>query len=210
MSKLLKTVEVVNCGQEMVNRTKIIPLQGMLKELHKEQYEKLKASMLEYGFNFPVFVWENPTTREIKTVDGHQRLFTLEQMFKEGYNVPEEVPVCYLKAANEDDAKRLILVASSRYGKMTDEGFAEFLHNFQDEVNFDRLKTVIDLPDIDLSKFELGYVKEEEVEDNLSDVPPTHVKLVVHIPNDVYPHFMNQFDAIAKVFPGIKYEQEKL
>lgn len=52
--------------------------QGKLKSTDLTNFNKLKKSILAYGFSFPIFVWNN------KILDGHQRLAAVKRLVDEG------------------------------------------------------------------------------------------------------------------------------
>ena len=116
------------------------PFQGDLKELSKREYAKLKKSLLDNGIIVPFFVWKETG----KILDGHQR----ERVFlNEGWLM--DVPVIYISADSEQDAKQKLLVISSQYGRVTQEGWDEFTFDLDDEwikqtVNFDALPLVFE------------------------------------------------------------------
>lgn len=111
-------------------------LQGDLKDLSKANYEKLVKTHLKYGIFLPFHVWESPEGINY-IADGHQRRRVLPN---EGYT--GNVPVVYIEAANRQEAKEKLLVISSQYGRITQEGYDEFtfdLPDIGDIVNFDAL-----------------------------------------------------------------------
>jgi hypothetical protein len=209
MSKLITGKVELKCeGNDMFPLDDIKPLQGELKTLHVDQYEKIKKSMLKYGFSFPVFVWRD-FEGIIWTIDGHQRVFTLKRMMSEGYNVPMAVPVVYIQAVDKDEAKEKVLLASSRYGVIEREGLAEFLHSFDENVNFDDLKEVVDIPEFSMDEFDEGFVKDVEI-DEKETTAPTHVSITLEVHNEDYASFLNQLQEVVKKFPRVSYKQEKL
>lgn len=116
------------------------PFQGDLKELTEREYKKLKKSILENGLIVPFFVWLETG----KLLDGHQRsrVFT-----REGWSL--DVPVVYISADNEQDAKQKLLIISSQYGRMTQDGFDAFTFDLDDQwiketLQFDALPFVFD------------------------------------------------------------------
>ena len=137
--------------------------QGDLKDLTSREYSKLKKSLLEFGFITPIFTWGS------KIIDGHQRLHV---MINEGWI--QDVPILRISAHNEQDAKRKLLVISSQYGRVTQEGFDEFTFDLDDDwltetVQFDALPFIFNhwgeqpngwedamggLPDSDRSPFQ--------------------------------------------------------
>lgn len=114
------------------------PLQGELKTLSKREYNKLKKSLLEHGIIVPFFVWQESG----KLLDGHQRQ---RVMINEGWLI--DVPVVYISATDEQDAKRKLLVISSQYGRVSQEGWDAFTFDLddgwlQETVHFDALPFV--------------------------------------------------------------------
>jgi DNA modification methylase len=77
-------------------------------------------------------------------------------MQEEGYNIPE-LPVVYIKAKDEADAKEILLKISSHYGKVSQKGFEDFIKGL--DIDFEDLGLDIRPPrDI---KEELGLLPEK-------------------------------------------------
>lgn len=127
-------------------------LQGNLKKLMESEYKKLRRSIEKYGFRFPIFVWGN------HILDGHQRILVIKKMVSEGWSI-NSIPIVEIEAENEREAKHLVLLVSSRYGHVTDDGLYEFI--MTSELDFNELKEEIDLPEIDFKQFEESYFTEE-------------------------------------------------
>jgi DNA modification methylase len=79
-------------------------------------------------------------------------------MISEGWSI-DPIPVVEIEAENEKEAKRLVLLISSRYGHVTDEGLYEFI--MTSELDFNELKEEVDLPEIDFKQFEQSYFIED-------------------------------------------------
>ena len=127
-----KTIEIKCKGADTLPIDRILEFQGELKELSKENEKKLRNSILKFGFIAPLFVWDDKG--EWRLLDGHQRLKTLLKMREEGYDIPM-LPVDYIEADSEEDAKRKLLHISSQYGEFTTDGFENFtfgLDGFED------------------------------------------------------------------------------
>jgi DNA modification methylase len=132
------------------------PLQGELKDLSQENYNKLKNSILKHGFNIPVFVWNG------YLLDGHQRQRVLLQ---EGWNV--EVPYVEIEAETELEAKEILLKITSQYGKITLEGLDDFYPEWQElDINFDAI-SILDTEE-----------PQEVIEDEVPE-PPLEPKTVL-------------------------------
>jgi hypothetical protein len=160
----VKSIDIRCKGSRYIRIDSLINFQGNLKELKKEEYYKLKTSLIKYGFRFPVLVWENEGQNYF--LDGHQRIFVVKELLKEGYTI-EDIPVVDVEAKDKQEAKKLLLFINSRYGKITDEGLYEYIET--SGLDFAELKTELDLPEIDLNKFGASYyedieIKEKEIE----------------------------------------------
>jgi len=127
-----KMIEIKCKGADTLPIDRILEFQGGLKELSKENEKKLRNSILKFGFIAPLFLWDDHG--EWKLLDGHQRIKTLLKMRKEGYDIPL-LPVDYIEADSEEDAKRKLLHITSQYGEFTADGFENFtfgLDGFED------------------------------------------------------------------------------
>jgi DNA modification methylase len=118
-----KTIEIKCKGADTLPIDRILEFQGGLKELSKENEKKLRNSILKFGFIAPLFLWDDHG--EWRLLDGHQRLKTLLKMREEGYDIPL-LPVDYIEADSEEDAKRKLLHITSQYGEFTTDGFENF------------------------------------------------------------------------------------
>jgi DNA modification methylase len=148
-----------------IDYRKINPIQGNLKDLKTENYEKLKASILEHGFVIPAFLWK-PNKNEDCIIDGesfsikkgsfynldsHQRVRVLIKELAKPY----EIPYVLIYAENFKDAKKKLLLISSHYGTITQEGFESFSFDIDVEwikqmTFFDNL--IIDPPNQEVAK----------------------------------------------------------
>ena len=127
-----KVIEIKCKGADTLPIDRILEFQGGLKELSKENEKKLRNSILKFGFIAPLFLWDDHG--EWRLLDGHQRLKTLLKMREEGYDIPL-LPVDYIEADSEEDAKRKLLHITSQYGEFTLDGFENFtfgLDGFED------------------------------------------------------------------------------
>lgn len=137
------------------------PLQGSLKTLSDENYNKLKKSIEKYGFFVPIFVWNG------YIMDGHGRR---EVIIGEGWNI--KVPYINIEAKDVDEAKDKLLHITSQYNTITIEGLQEFNPNWGElSINFDA---------ISISKEE---PKLEAKEDDFDATPPSEPKTVL---GDIY------------------------
>jgi len=141
--------------------TDFIDLQGDLKTLPKENQEKLKNSIINYGIRFPAFIWQSEGKKYI--VDAHQRKKVFVILEKEGYTIPE-VPYTNIFAKTKKEAAELLLQANSRYGIYNPE--TTFFEDFNIDLDF---INDIEIPELDIK---LEDLEPEIVEDEVPE-PPT-------------------------------------
>lgn len=124
-------------------------IQGNLKELSKENYDKLKKEILELGMSEPIGVWRDKNKNNV--LSGTQRTLTLRAMRKEGFKIPK-VPVSFIEAENKREAQKKILALTSQYGEITRQGLREFMEDAK--ITFDDIKDSFRFPEISFDKFE--------------------------------------------------------
>jgi len=168
----------VNCkGSHDFKLSELFILQDtkdfQLKELNKDNFEKLKSRMEKKGFWFPFFVWHCEEEGKWYYTDGTQRHKVLNKMAESGqYKMPEKFPCVEIFAKDKKEAAEAILTQSSSYGKFTEEGLYGFIHEYDLVADFAELKGGLELPDFDLDGFESGWVKDDPGGDgNEDDVP---------------------------------------
>ncbi len=151
--------------------------QGNFKDISPEAMGKLKKSILDNQFTQPFYVWENPKDGVLYCLDGRHRTLAMEEMSKEGVNIPEELPATFISCVDKQEAARLVLIYSSIYAKVSQEGLFDFITAY--ELNFDDMKLTMDLPEFDSVVFAGMIEKDVSIEPvipvSLSDkfiIPP--------------------------------------
>lgn len=134
--------------------------QGRLKKRSKKEIAKIITSILRYGFSFPLFVWKDGGRN--RCLDGHGRLLALREMRKTRFFLDADgklaedggepcalpdLPVVYIDAADEAEARQKVLRLNSCYGELDADGFAEFIDGL--DIDWDELA----LPSGDLFEF---------------------------------------------------------
>jgi hypothetical protein len=153
-----------------IPRSDLHPFQGELKELQRDEYDKLKASIEAEGFFEPVEIWTDEAGKHW-IIDGHQRLFVCE---KEGWELGDDIPTRPMPADDREHAARRLLALNSRFGRMTGQGLYEFMHSFEiDPSELDKFS----LSDIDMDSFKLEFFEDNEV-------PPGDEDAVPEVPED--------------------------
>ena len=139
-SKILK--------QELIAWRELKWLQSSkLKDLGTKGIEKLKNSLKENNFVQPFNVWQD-SKGVVWILDGHHREKALKQLESEGYQIPDLLPANFVDCADRKDAGKMVLVYSSIYAKITNDGLGEFLDDF--DLDLGDLANEIDLPNVDL------------------------------------------------------------
>lgn len=165
----------------------LIEFQGELKRLSDEDYGKLKNTIIEEGFSFPFFIWKNKGQNYM--IDGHQRKIALLKMVQEGWKIekPGKLPVVWVEAKNEKEAKKKVLLAMSQYGKYTEKSFMEFVE--ESGLDLEGLSLTIDIPTIDVDSL-LGGGKKKKGEERpeiefTEELMESHNYVVLYFENDV-------------------------
>jgi hypothetical protein len=125
MAKETMTVRIACDVKERIEIDDLVPMQGKLKVLPEEEYQKLRNEILDTGFAFPFYLWRNPRTKKFGLIGGHQRLAACSRMREEGVLIPE-LPYVVVHAKDEKEARRRILQDISQYGQVTSAGLVEF------------------------------------------------------------------------------------
>ena len=153
-----KVIKITCKGSGVIPLDQLQNFQGNLKTLDKSALEKLKRSLIKYGFSFPVFVWGN------EILDGHQRIFAAKALIESGYTIGK-IPVVEIEAKNKKEAGEKLLILNSEYGKKTNEGILSFLDDFEVIPDLD----ILEIPSIDFDEIlDAGAVTE------LFEIDDTH------------------------------------
>lgn len=133
------------------------PIQGALKDLTKENFERMKGQMLDLGFSEPFTVWLRDG--EYNIINGHQRALVIGELIKEGYDVPL-LPCVIIRAKDETEARKKVLALTSQYGQITDQGLYEFMSTSQ--IDFKYIENNFYFPEIKFRSFDETFFKELE------------------------------------------------
>lgn len=133
----------VTCDcKTMLPISEIDAFQGKLKSIDLTNFNKLKESISKYGFSFPIFVWNN------KILDGHQRLAAVKKLVEGGEKIDGgKLPVVNIDAKDEKEAAEKLLLINSRYAKIEQKGFDDFVANFK--IDIEDFGSFLEIPDIE-------------------------------------------------------------
>lgn len=91
--------------------------QGGLKRRTPKDIEALANSIMQDGLIMPLAVWKSENGNLL--LDGHGRLAALTELALKDSELEDiDVPVIYIKADTEDEAKKSLLQITSSYGKI--------------------------------------------------------------------------------------------
>jgi DNA modification methylase len=119
--------------------------------------QKLYESLLRYQFIDPFKVWEHEGV--IYCLDGKHRFTDLKKIEEAGMQVPEMLPATFINCQDKKEAAELVLIYSSRYARITEKGFTDFISMY--ELNPDDFKMTIDLPDFDPLELESMFTQQD-------------------------------------------------
>ncbi|WP_234110154.1 DNA-methyltransferase [Chryseobacterium sp. R2A-55] len=135
--------------------------------------EKLINSLIKYQFADPFKVWENKGT--IYCLDGKHRYLDLAHLETLGVEIPDTLPATFIDCESKEEAAELVLVYSSAYAKITQQGLFDFVQKFNLDVP--TLRDQISIPDFSMERFEQKF--------NLFDVESAEEDEVYVLDKDV-------------------------
>lgn len=148
--------------------------QDDFKEWFDSGNDKLIQSLLRYQFVDPFKVWE-AEPGVIYCLDGMHRYKDLAMLETMGVEVPEELPATFIHCEDLNDAAQLVLVYSSIYAKITQDGLHDFMSQYK--IDLSDVQSSISIPEFSMDrhiqKFDLHKItdgEEPEVEIDDADV----------------------------------------
>lgn len=127
--------KIENLKLENIDCRELKPLQGDLKVLTTQNYQRLKKSFSEKNMFAPLLVWKSGKEKFLLDGHGRLRLFNKEKAIfvGEGGKETHEVPCIVIPALNLQDAKEKLLIITSQYQTLTQDGLDEFAFDLGDE-----------------------------------------------------------------------------
>ena len=127
--------------------------QENFKEWINDGDTKLIESILKYQFVDAFKVWEHDG--KLFCLDGKHRFLDLIKVAELGHNVPDELPATFVDCENIESAAELVLVYSSAYAKITQQGLFDFVSKFS--LDIPSLNAVINIPEFSMQRFEQKF-----------------------------------------------------
>ncbi len=123
------------------------------KEWINDGDKKLIESILKFQFCDPFKVWKKG--KKIYCLDGKHRFLDLLKIEALGYTIPDELPATFMDCENLESAAELVLVYSSAYAKITQQGLFDFVSKFN--LDIPSLNAVINIPEFSMQRFEQKF-----------------------------------------------------
>ena len=127
---ILKKIEIKCTGTTFLELDQIIDFQGKLKHRSKKSLEDLKHKIVRLGFISSFIIWDKNGI--YYTLDGHARIEALLSLMDDGYEIPP-LPVIFVQAENEKDAREKLLSISSQFGEFELDELQSWLDDFEAE-----------------------------------------------------------------------------
>lgn len=91
----------------------------------KHDIKRLKESIVNNGFIFPIYVWLDFSDNRYKLIDGYHRKLACQELVKEG-NAIFSLPAILIECKTHKEAKEYVLWATARYSGTTKDKFKDF------------------------------------------------------------------------------------
>ncbi|MEN9929348.1 MAG: hypothetical protein RLZZ231_1269 [Bacteroidota bacterium] len=142
-SRVLKTVPIKWEELQFVQ-------QENFKEWNNNGDKKLLDSILKYQFVDPFKVWHHEGINYC--LDGRHRFLDLQKAKESGVDVPVMLPATFIDCSSMKEAAELVLVYSSAYAKITQQGLLDFVQNF--DLDFPEMQSMLNIPEFDEIAFQ--------------------------------------------------------
>lgn len=161
----MPSLKIACQGADTLPYTELTEFQGELKSLSKSDFEAMRRQLVENGFSFPIALWVSPEGKNC-ILDGHQRLRVIRELAKEGWTIPE-LPVTWVDADNEQQAKEKLLAAAGAFGTVSDQGLYELITSA--DLDIDRIAEMTRFREIDFDVFKEEFFIDLNQSDSKSD-----------------------------------------
>lgn len=201
----MKKIPILDMNIEKIDYRKLLPLQGAVRWLPEEGYERLKNSFSSEGMCLPFFVWKKGESYFILDGHGREKLFKKEDAtFEDSYgNETHEVPCIVVEAVDEQDARKKILLINSNYQQWTTN--KEEINQFINKIDLNWINEATNIPQLslpDLKLSELFLPEQPEFEEaesifelksnplfergvNAYDIPLLRKEMICEIPSPI-------------------------
>ncbi len=182
-------------------------LQGDLKYCKNEDIEKLEKSILKYGFNTIVYLWQDPETKKVHISDGNHRVIAANNLVTKKDYILDKIPVAFQKAKTLKEAKALILSNSVKVATISKIAMATFLDEAEfsipeiEEVGSHFTDTNLDFGDVVNIVSEVAEDNEPIVDSKeKDDSPASHFYIIIDCESE-----KTRSDAIKKLDKNLSF-----
>lgn len=158
--------------------------QQNFKDISADDMSAIKASLLANSFAQPFYVWNDESNNSLYCLDGKHRTLALEELIKDGVNVPNSLPATFIHCENKKQAAKLVIIYSSIYAKISQQGLFDFLKEY--ELQMSEFNGEISLPDFSMPRFEQKFdlmgVKDDESDNEQIDIDD----VIIVSPGDLF------------------------
>jgi len=150
---IIMEIKINVVGTKFKDLNEFENFQGDLKEISKQNLERLKESIKRNGFNAPIFIWKGHNY----ILDGHQRIKAVKELIKEGYILKDnKLPYVEIEAKDKTQAGEMILSYNSQYGVITNKGLELFVSDFKLDIK--DMKNFLDFKEFSIFKEKLDVI----------------------------------------------------
>lgn len=132
------------------------------KAMSEDTRQRLRTSLEREGFAQPFHVWD---AGRLYCLDGYHRCLVLRELEAEGVEIPVLLPANFIDCEDRKEAARMVLIYTSRYAHLQQEGFEAFLQTY--ELDLSAIADSLHIPEINI-----GSISEPEKEFEEVDLPP--------------------------------------
>lgn len=155
--------------QDFVKWKELEWIQGDLKDLSDENFNKLHKSIKKNGIIKAFHVWENDG--KIYCLDGNHLKKVLNKLLDDGdVEIPEKLKADFIHCDNMRDAEKLILIYSSFYAKITEDGLYNFLTQSGLNEEISDLIDQIEIPEMNIESYSNSWITDDFKIDEIPDV----------------------------------------
>jgi len=163
-----------------ITLNELTPFQGDLKKRTSKDVSLLAKSIEDEGLLMPFAVWKHDGVNSL--LDGHGRYAALMEMsLKDNSILEQALPVIYIDADSEEQAKKALLQITSAYGHITKKGAVNFC------------KTLPNYKAPSINRFVYKQTRAKKF-----DAPKTEQRITIAVPID-------KADAVLELFKTVNY-----
>lgn len=116
-----------------------------LKTIRLDAMIRLKKALVSNGYMMPLYYCTIKDKEYI--LDGHHRQQAMIELTDSGEAIPDVLPAIKVYAKDKAEAKKLLILCSSRYAKINKSGFLDFF-----KAELEQMQDVVSIPDLTIDQ----------------------------------------------------------